>query len=147
MKKLIIKESVHSSRIQRLIEFYRRVKFVAKLTLVGDEEFDFIIRDESLKITLKSVREGGILRILKWKCEEGCKGCNGLSINMLSSNDKWRLSLACPEGLIEPKIIEIAPPLILDVDDEFLVKFGELGRVYRIEVSPSSKDESHFSEE
>ncbi|MHA1627140.1 MAG: hypothetical protein ACTSVF_03030 [Candidatus Asgardarchaeia archaeon] len=139
MEKLVSKEGVHSSRIQKLVKFYRRVRFDAKLTLIGDEEFDLIIEGDSFRINLRSVREGGILRILKWRCEKECKGCKGLSINMLSSNDRWKLSLTCPEGLIEPKIIEISPPLILDVDDEFLDKFGELGRVYNLEVSPLSE--------
>ncbi|MCD6381047.1 MAG: hypothetical protein J7L50_01825 [Candidatus Odinarchaeota archaeon] len=142
MEKLIIKKGVHSSRIQKLIKFYRRVGFNAKLALVGDEEFDLIIEGDSFKINLKSVREGGILRILKWSCEKGCEGCKGLSINMLSSNDRWKLSLTCPEGLIEPKIIEVSPPLILDLDDEFLDKFGELDRVYNLEVSPLPEDDT-----
>lgn len=118
--------NVKPRHLVSIIKLYKTTNFNAKITAVNSKEsYEFLVVDR--KVTLKIYRsgEGKIFNALIWPCNEDCNKCDGFTMKQISTNKTLKISLTCPQGLVQTRIIELNLPLEIELNDKMIDKLTD----------------------
>ncbi|MGQ4913698.1 MAG: hypothetical protein ACP6IU_02995 [Candidatus Asgardarchaeia archaeon] len=119
-------ENVKPQQIVSILKLYKTTNFDAKITAVNSKEsFEFIVKDKKIILKIYRPGEGKIFNAIIWPCNENCNKCDGFNVKQVSTNKELRLSLSCPLGLVQTKIIEVKLPLEIELNKKMIDKLEE----------------------